>query len=181
MNDDPKKLAEDQEYVAGYKTGRDGDFIARAVDMILDFARPDTTYGKGFQQGREDRHNYGSRQSRVSENADRATKKYHKKLDTNSHKVKTERKANSSGSYSRVEQEPIGYMLITIPFFSILAGWLVALVAGQVAGTVTGCGLAIYMLVKFFQIKELRESAFECLVLLCGFLAVGFIISKIFD
>jgi hypothetical protein len=169
LSEDSKKQLEDREYLAGYKTGRDGDVMTRAVDMILDFARPYTTYGKGFQQGRSDRHMYGSRNS--------STKNYPRSAPKPKRKTIKERFNSSNG---RIENEPTGYLLITIPFFSVLTGWVVALFAGETVGTFMGSVLALYMFVNFLKIKEHRENIFEFVLVFGMFLLVGFVVSHIF-
>ena len=51
----------DDEYKAGYDTGRDGDPATRAFVSFFDYTNSDSTYGKGYQEGLSDRHEYGSR------------------------------------------------------------------------------------------------------------------------
>lgn len=59
MSGDEKEKG-DAEYREGYKAGRDGDPATRLFDSFFGYTNSDTTYGKGYQAGREDKYEYGS-------------------------------------------------------------------------------------------------------------------------
>lgn len=56
-----KQDRENREYRDGYESGRDADPLKRGFDHFFGFTRSDTTYGKGYEAGRQDRYQYGSR------------------------------------------------------------------------------------------------------------------------
>ena len=116
MSDD-KKTQGDKEYVKGYETGRDGDPASRGFDAFFGYTDPNTTYGKGYQAGVEDRHAYGSRTPDLFSGNDKEDKPQRTNSEKGNHSY-----SSSSGSYSGTS-----YSGSSDSSFGLL-GWIVGLI-----------------------------------------------------
>lgn len=113
----------DDEYKAGYDTGRDGDPATRAFDSFFGYTNSDSTYGKGYQEGLSDRHEYGSRSDNPS---DENSPNSHNSsptdgvLDTSSVDSNTYSHENSGSSTPSVRGLPFSLGFVVFAFFGYL-------------------------------------------------------------
>ena len=146
MSDDKKTKKGNEEYVTGYKTSRYGDPLTRAADMFFGYSNSDTTHGKGFQQGREDRHNYGSR------TADETTTSDDNQMNEGNLSASSDEYAKGG---ERSEDLSLGFLFISVPFFSIIAGFFSLLFSYQLLGP--GISYLVSGAVAVFMMREIRE------------------------